>query len=97
MRDKAIDSGLDQGYLPPLQEPDQNNRNRSIMLNSLRNAAGTWVAKALLVLLVLSFGVWGISGQLTQSFNSSTVVTAGDTKVSINEFRLAYDRQMRVL
>ncbi|MCB1384008.1 MAG: SurA N-terminal domain-containing protein [Notoacmeibacter sp.] len=67
------------------------------MLDTLRNAAGTWVAKTLLLLLVLSFGVWGISGQLTQGFNSNTVVTAGKTGVSVNEFRLAYDRQMRVL
>ncbi|WP_348629034.1 SurA N-terminal domain-containing protein, partial [Mesorhizobium sp. M7A.F.Ca.CA.004.10.1.1] len=34
------------------------------MLGILRNAAGTWVAKGLLVLLVLSFLVWGVSGQL---------------------------------
>ena len=34
------------------------------MLESLRNAAGTWVAKLLLLLLVLSFAVWGISGQI---------------------------------
>ena len=34
------------------------------MLDSLRKAAGTWVAKLLLVLLVLSFAVWGISGSM---------------------------------
>ncbi len=67
------------------------------MLNSLRNAAGTWVAKALLILLVLSFGVWGISGQMTQSLTSNTVLEAGGTSVSVTDFRLAYDRQVRVL
>ena len=64
------------------------------MLGLLRNAAGTWVAKGLLVLLVLSFLVWGISGRLMGGFaGHDSVITAGGTKVSINEYRLAYDRQ----
>ncbi|MFP1632780.1 peptidyl-prolyl cis-trans isomerase [Zhengella sp. ZM62] len=67
------------------------------MLNSLRNAAGTWVAKALLILLVLSFAVWGISGQITSGFNSNSVIEAGDTSVSVTDYRLAYDRELRLL
>ena len=35
------------------------------MLSSLRNAANTWVSKGLLLVLVLSFAVWGISGQIS--------------------------------
>ena len=68
------------------------------MLGILRNAAGTWVAKGLLVLLVLSFLVWGISGRLMGGFaGHDSVITAGGTKVSINEYRLAYDRQLSVM
>lgn len=67
------------------------------MLDVLRNAAGTWVAKFLLILLVISFAVWGISGQMMGGVGGSTVVTAGGTSVSINEYRLAYDRQISVL
>ncbi|UVK45445.1 SurA N-terminal domain-containing protein [Mesorhizobium sp. AR07] len=68
------------------------------MLSILRNAAGTWVAKGLLVLLVLSFLVWGISGRLMGGFaGHDSVITAGGTKVSINEYRLAYDRQLAVM
>ncbi len=63
------------------------------MLTILRNAAGTWVAKLLLLLLVLSFAVWGISGQIAGGLGSN-VVSVGDTRVSINEYRLAYDRQV---
>lgn len=63
------------------------------MLTLLRNAAGTWVAKLLLMLLVLSFAVWGISGQITGGFGSN-VVSVGQTRVSINDYRLAYDRQV---
>lgn len=68
------------------------------MLGVLRNAAGTWVAKTLLSLLVVSFAVWGISGRLMGGFaGHDSVITAGGTKVSINEYRLAYDRQLSVL
>jgi peptidyl-prolyl cis-trans isomerase D len=67
------------------------------MLSALRTAAGTWVAKLLLVLLVLSFAVWGISGQIATGFGGNSVVTAGDTTVSPIEYRLAYDRQISVL
>lgn len=67
------------------------------MLDTLRSAAGTWVAKLLLLLLVVSFAIWGISGQLTHGFGSSAVVTAGRTSVTPAEFRLAYDRQLSIL
>ena len=68
------------------------------MLETLRNAAGTWVAKLLLSLLVVSFAIWGISGQLVSGFGGNdSVVTAGGTTVSINEYRLAYDRQLAVM
>ena len=66
------------------------------MLTALRNAAGTWVAKLLLILLVLSFAVWGISGQIFGGLGSN-VLQVGNTKVSILEYRLAYDRQLRLL
>jgi peptidyl-prolyl cis-trans isomerase D len=66
------------------------------MLSALRNAAGTWVAKLLLVLLVVSFAVWGISGSVVNGFGNS-VVEAGDTTVSPTEYRLAYDRQIAVM
>ncbi|MCC2688541.1 MAG: parvulin-like peptidyl-prolyl isomerase [Rhizobiaceae bacterium] len=67
------------------------------MLEALRNAARTWVAKLLLLLLVLSFAVWGISGQITSGIGRTYVVAAGDTTVTPLEYRLAYDRQIAVL
>ncbi|HWK66824.1 MAG TPA: SurA N-terminal domain-containing protein [Rhizobiaceae bacterium] len=65
------------------------------MLDNLRKAAGTWVAKLLLLLLVVSFAIWGISGELTRGFGSGKVVTVGGTSVSAKDYRLAYDRQLR--
>ena len=66
------------------------------MLDTLRRGAKSWVAKLLLILLVASFGVWGISGSILNA-GSTAVVTVGDTVVTPNEFRLAYDRQMAVV
>ncbi len=67
------------------------------MLDALRNAAGTWVAKLLLVLLIASFAVWGISGQIVGGIGGNSVITAGETSVSVIEYRLAYDRQLNIL
>ena len=69
------------------------------MLGILRSAAGTWVAKALLSLLVVSFLAWGASTRMAGGFLAGhhSVITAGGTTVSINEYRLAYDRQVSVM
>ncbi|PWK69778.1 peptidylprolyl isomerase [Aminobacter sp. AP02] len=67
------------------------------MLESMRSAAGTWVAKLLLLLLVVSFAIWGISGRMLNQFGGDKVVTAGGTSVSGVEYRLAYDRQLNVM
>ncbi|MDR7147172.1 SurA N-terminal domain-containing protein [Rhizobium sp. BE258] len=67
------------------------------MFHILRRAAQTWVAKLLMLLLVASFGIWGISRELIGGGSSTTVVTVGDQKVDVNEFRLAYQRQVASL
>jgi peptidyl-prolyl cis-trans isomerase D len=67
------------------------------MLDVLRNAAGTWVAKTLLLLLVVSFAIWGVSGQLAGGMAGNSVVTVGGTHIAPNEYRLAYDRQLAIL
>lgn len=66
------------------------------MLDTLRSAAGTWVAKLLLLLLVVSFAIWGISGQLIHGVGSGNVLTVGGTSVSAKDYRLAYDRQLNI-
>lgn len=63
------------------------------MLDSLRNAARSWVAKSLLLLLVASFAVWGASQSLVTT-GGNTVMTVGDQQISSEEFRLAYQRQI---
>jgi peptidyl-prolyl cis-trans isomerase D len=63
------------------------------MLVFLRKTAGTWLVKGLLLLLVASFGVWGISSSLVGS-TSDKVITVGQQSVNVNDFQLAYRRQM---
>ncbi|HEV7319389.1 MAG TPA: SurA N-terminal domain-containing protein [Ensifer sp.] len=63
------------------------------MLEFLRTAAQTWVVKGLLVILVLSFMVWGGSS-LTMTNQTDAVVTVGDVKVKAPEFRLAYETML---
>ncbi|WP_176082996.1 SurA N-terminal domain-containing protein [Martelella sp. HB161492] len=66
------------------------------MLDVMRKGAQTWVAKLLLIVLVVSFGIWGVSSSLL-SGSSDVVIKVGDQEVSTNEFRLAYQRQLNSL
>lgn len=63
------------------------------MLVILRRAARTWVAKLLMLLLVASFGIWGISHTIFTP-GGNAVVTVGDQQVTVNDFRFAYQRQL---
>src|SRR5262245_30576958 len=67
------------------------------MLDALRTAAGTWVAKGLLALLVVSFAIWGITGRMISGLGSPSVIEVGRTSVSMKDYRLAYDRQVMIL
>ncbi|MBB4954659.1 peptidyl-prolyl cis-trans isomerase D [Agrobacterium vitis] len=63
------------------------------MLVFLRKTAGTWFVKGLLLLLVASFGIWGASSSLVGS-TSDKVITVGNQGVNVNDFQLAYKRQV---
>ncbi|WP_337266699.1 peptidylprolyl isomerase [Oryzifoliimicrobium ureilyticus] len=64
------------------------------MFDFLRRAAQTWVAKLLFAVLILAFGIWGVSRDLLGGGSPSTVVTVGDQKISNNEFYLAYRQKI---
>jgi peptidyl-prolyl cis-trans isomerase D len=73
-----------------LRLPDHEQGIWEEMLELLRKAAKTWVAKALLILLVGSFGVWGVHSSMFAS-SSDSVVTVGDQKVSNSEYQIAFN------
>jgi peptidyl-prolyl cis-trans isomerase D len=62
------------------------------MLDNMRNMMGGVVAKILIGLLVISFAVWGASDAFIGGA-STDAVTAGETKVGLIEYRLAYLNQ----
>ncbi|KZL21903.1 Peptidyl-prolyl cis-trans isomerase D [Pseudovibrio axinellae] len=63
------------------------------MLDALRNSVGSWFAKLLIALLVLSFAVWGIADVFT-GIGSTSVASVGDKEISAEEFQRAYSREL---
>jgi peptidyl-prolyl cis-trans isomerase D len=66
------------------------------MLQSLRKAADSWVAKLLLIIMVFAFGFWGIRASMFAA-SSSAVVTVGDQKVSDVEFRITFNNVVNMI
>lgn len=59
------------------------------MLDKMRGAAKSWVAKVLMGLLVLSFGIWGIADVFRFS-STSALATVGDQDISAQNFTESY-------
>lgn len=66
------------------------------MLNSLRNSAGSWIAKILLGLLIISFAIWGI-GDIFRGGGRQTLAEVGDKEISPEEFQRSYRNQIAML
>ncbi len=64
------------------------------MMDSMRNAAKSWVAKLLIGLLAVSFGVWGIA-DVFRGFNSGALATVGKTEVSAEAFSRAFNNYIQ--
>ncbi len=64
------------------------------MLDSLRSAAQSWIAKLLLGLLVLSFAAWGISDAFRSDASGTAALKAGGSEVSAFDYRFAYEQQV---
>lgn len=63
------------------------------MLENIRGLAKTPVAKALLIVLVGSFGVWGVKG-LVAPARDTAVAHVGKLRVTPEEFQRVFDRQL---
>lgn len=66
------------------------------MMDTLRSYAKGWASQLLLVVLVLSFAVWGVSDFFT-GFQQNTVATVGSTDISAQDFQRTYDQEVRRL
>ncbi len=67
------------------------------MLQFIRNYAGSWIVKILFVLLILSFGVWGIEDMVRRGGTSSTVASVGKVDIDRAELDQEFRRQMERL
>ena len=67
------------------------------MLNALRRQAGSWVVKALLLLLVVSFAVWGIGDVFFGSPPNPTVAKVGSSEIAASELSDAFNRSLNAL
>jgi peptidyl-prolyl cis-trans isomerase D len=66
------------------------------MLQALRSTVGSWVVKILFVLLIASFGIWGI-GDIFRNSTSNTVAEVGDVKITTVELDQAFQQEMNRL
>ena len=64
------------------------------MLQFIRSKAGTFVVKVLFVLLILSFGIWGIGDFLRSSPQDATVATVGGHKITGDVVQQAVRQQV---
>ncbi len=62
------------------------------MLEFIRNRAQTWISWVIVALILIPFVLWGIGDYFTGNADSSVAVV-NDTKISEQEFRMAYYRQ----
>ena len=67
------------------------------MLNVLRQKAGSWVVKVLLLLLVVSFAIWGIGDVFYGGAQNPTVAKVGSAEISASELADAFNRSLNNL
>ena len=65
-------------------------------MDLLRGFSKGWVAKILIALLIGSFAIWGVSSSILFG-PASNVVTVGDSNVTAQEYRFAYDNQLNAM
>lgn len=70
------------------------------MLEALRKHSNSWVVKILFVLLILSFGMWGIADVVRSSVTRKPAITVGGTEISPQqvqeEYRQEFERAQRM-
>ena len=67
------------------------------MLNTIRRQAGSWIVKALLLLLVASFAVWGIGDVFYGGGQNPAVATVGESEISSIELSEEFNQRLNNL
>jgi peptidyl-prolyl cis-trans isomerase D len=63
------------------------------MLETIRTAAKTWIAKVILVLITIPFALWGVESYIRQP-GTQEIAKVGSDKISSQEFENAVRNQM---
>jgi peptidyl-prolyl cis-trans isomerase D len=66
------------------------------MLQAIRKGTGSWITKGFLLVIVLSFAVWGV-GDIIRGPRDTTVITVGSRDISASEFNREFQVDMRLL
>ena len=64
---------------------------------SCARQAGSWVVKVLLLLLVVSFAIWGIGDVFFGGVQNPTVAKVGSSEISASELAEAFNRSLNNL
>ncbi|MCS6855734.1 MAG: peptidylprolyl isomerase, partial [Elioraea sp.] len=67
------------------------------MLAAIRNSLNSWIVKALFLVLIASFAVWGIGDFVRGTPAERSVARVGDARVSLAEATEAYQRELAQL
>jgi peptidyl-prolyl cis-trans isomerase D len=65
------------------------------MLTWMRRLAGTWFAKILFVLLILSFAAWGIEDMVRNAFRETAVARVGGEAIDVTEAQEQARRELQ--
>jgi peptidyl-prolyl cis-trans isomerase D len=66
------------------------------MMEALRNAGKSWVAKLLLLLLAGSFGIWGMQ-DVFRGYRANSLARVGNQEITPQEFNTAFQRALQNL
>jgi peptidyl-prolyl cis-trans isomerase D len=67
------------------------------MLQLIRSKASSWVIKILFMVLVVSFGIWGIGDILRTKTEMPTVATVGGHAITAQDFQHEYQQELKRL
>jgi peptidyl-prolyl cis-trans isomerase D len=64
------------------------------MLQAIRSKAGSFVVKGLFVLLILTFGIWGIGDIFRNRSTDTVIATVGDQSIRAEDLQAAVRREL---
>jgi peptidyl-prolyl cis-trans isomerase D len=72
------------------------NSEHTKMLDQMRKGVANWLAKGLLGLLIIAFGIWGV-GDYVRKIGRAPPARIGDTEITAEQYRQAYQEEMNAI